>query len=336
MARSKIIGQKAIGVIGIVLSFAACNTNPSNPSLPNGGEDVSPGSLAAAVFGGAIAGSASNGTFSVALTAATCPTLATSGSGCSATSNVATLTDASCSYTGSSAVWNGYRRVSFSGTTTLTCGSFPSPTSDTLQRQYVTSGGTAGAATMTNAAGTVVTVDDTTSGINGNYQGDTFDGSGASQVQFPAFNSGGGKLVNFVGSARVSVQILEHVSATGLDQTIAGTLALNESGTGSSMTWAASVGTVTSGSCSGGITVYDNSAKVMGTTCFQAVTYNAACCTPVSGNIITTYSTTSQSSGAASAQLNGRTERLSFNGCGLAVKTDTSGLDSLVGVSHCL
>lgn len=344
------------------LGLSGCSGPSTTNSNSNAAEDSSASGAAASSVGGAINNSSGNGTVSsldhrfyihpfliqVANASTACPTLkSTNSSGantCSSTSNVATLHYSSCSFGGSAATWTGFMEVSFSGSTTLSCGTFPTPTTDTMLRQFVaSSGGAAGTATRTSALGNVVTIDDTTSGIQGNYQLDTFNGSGASGFSFTAFNSGGGKEVVFNGSGkRSSVTIAEHLAgATGgglslWDHTVAGTVNLSESGSGSSTTWTATSGTVTSGTCSSGVTVYHNKAKVMGTTCFESVTYSASCCTPTSGTIVTSFSTTSRSgSGLLATAMNGKSESLTFNGCGSATYTDYAGTSSTVTMGSC-
>jgi hypothetical protein len=213
-------------------------------------------------------------------------------------------------------------------------------------RQWVNSGATQpSTGSRTSAQGNVVTMDDTTSGIDSNYQSDTFNGSGASGLTISTVGvgaKGGAKQVTFNSSGkRTGVTVLEHVSAvenstTVFDHTVAGSVTLSESGSGSSSSWSVSTGTVSSGQCtSGGMIVYHNLVKVMGRTCFQSVTYDTSCCTPVSGTVTTTFSTTSASSGAISALMNGKTESLTFNGCGSATYTNYAGASSTVSMGHC-
>ena len=352
----------------LTVALSACSNSDSN-SNTTAIEDVSASGAAASTVGGAIQNSAANGTVSVYkikmtprlptkpiillpfyaatanATAPTCPTLLTAntaGSGCASTGNVATLTYNNCSFSGASAVWDGFQRVAFSsGSTALTCGVFPTPTTDTLLRQFVTSSGSASSATRTTNLGTVVTMDDTTATVNSNYQQDDFNGTGTSGVNFAAFNSGDGKKVAFTSGQRTSVSVLESLvgtksGTTTFNHTVAGTVNLAESGSGSTLAWNANVGTINaSNQCTGGITVYHNLVGLMGSTCFQDVRYNVSCCTPISGTITTTFSKTSQSPNkVATNLLAGVTETLQFNGCGAAVYT-VNGVTETVQVSNC-
>lgn len=347
----------------LFVTLAACSKKSSDSGSSSVDEDSSVSGAAASVVGGTVQNSTSSGTIAMyrpqvsplwlrpiigaeaIASGNTCPTLkSTAGTGansCSSTSNVATLAYSSCTF-GGSGTWNGYMNVSFSGATTLSCGTFPSPTADTMLRQFVSAAGVAATGTRTSPAGAVVTIDDTLSGVQSNYQSDLFNGSGASGVTFTSFNSGAGKKITFAGGKRTAVNFAEHlsaVSAAGVDlwdHTVAGTVNLSESGSGSASTWTATAGTVSGGACSGGVTVYHNRAKVMGQTCFSSVTYTANCCTPTAGTIVTTFSKTSASgNGIIAAAMNGKSETLAITGCGTATFTDYSGASSTVTLKSC-
>ncbi len=350
-------------MISLALTFSACSVNngPSGAS-----EDASISGLAAEAVGGALNFSLSSGTFTMSemrsqqslfswlnlfsgiahASTSTCPTISDSSSSgpntCSSASNVATLDYSDCSFGNSSATWNGFTQLSFSGATALACGTFPSPTNDTLLRQAVASaGGAAGTLTRTSSSGTVLTVDDTIHGIDGNYQGDTFNGRAPSNFSFTPFNSGGGKEVVFNASGQqTSVTIAEHLSGSLdgnalFDHTIAGTVNVSESGSGSSTVWTATAGTVSSGTCSNGVTGYDNVMKMLGQTCFENVTYNATCCQPISGTIVTTFTNTSNSPSTAIACMSGQTETLTITGCGKATYTSCTGATTSVNLDQC-
>lgn len=355
-----------VTVFGFVLCFSHCSSSSS--SSPSAMEDTSPSGTVSAAVGGSLNSSDSSGTVAIldrhtldrhmmqplllpffsesALATNSCPTLTTSnGSGCSSSSNVALLTYSHCNFGTSTASWNGYMQVDFSpASTTLSCGTFPSPVSDTIRRQYVTSGGVAAATvTRTAASGRVVTIDDTTTGIYDNYQGDTFDGSGASGVTFTTFNSGGGSEVTFDSSGkRTGVTVVEHISGatsggtTLWDHTVAGSVNISETGSGSSKVWTASAGTVTSGSCSSGVTVYHNAVKMMGSTCFENVTYSPTCCTPTAGTIVTTFSKTSASpTNAVTTAMDNKSETLTITGCGTGTLVDYRGDSTSVSLTGC-
>jgi hypothetical protein len=323
------------------LNLSSCGVSPSSPSIQSGGEDTSASGIVASVFGGTLSASIGTGTFNyVGRFTATCPTLLTSGAGCSSSGSSGKLTLNSCNFSSSTATWasgtTGYVLNSFSGTTPISCGTFPTPSNDTFQRQFITSGGAASTITRTTSNGTVLTIDDTTAGVNANYENDHFDGSGASGALISGFNSGAGKTVNFVAGSRVSAQALETVSTAGFNYTVAGTLPVSETTSSGATTWSTNVGTVSQGACTSGITVYDNQAKIMGTTCFKNVIYNNSCCTPVSGTIVTSFASTSQSSGSLSSAMNGTSERLTFSGCGSGVLSDYKGGNTLVTLPHCM
>lgn len=339
--------KKAIFAVLILttMGLGACSKSTNNDSTTaSAPEDTSAMGAAASSVGGAIANSFSGAT--VELTASspttfgTCPTLlTTAGSGCANVGSAAEMTYSACSFMGN-AKWSGTLSVSLSSSTAVTCGAYPTVTTDTLRRQFIAaSGGVAGTGTRTTGAGTVVTIDHTTAGITANYQSDTFNGSGASGYTGTFFNSGGGSAVHFTSGKRDKVTILEHLSTSGLlgwDHTVAGDINITEAGSGTALTWTANSGTVTSGACTGGITVYHNRVKMMGQTCFASVNYNPTCCTPVSGTITTTFSKTSASgSGQVATAMNGKSESLTFTGCGSGMYTDYQGTTSAVTLSHC-
>ena len=152
-----------IRLLVLTLAFAgttACSKSSSSDSGSSSAtEDSSASGAAASTVGGAISQSSGNGTIASnaplllrALTGPTaiaavnaCPTLkstaSTGANSCASTSNVATLTYSSCSFGAAAATWNGILAVSFTGATTLSCGTFPAPTADTMLRQFVTAGG---------------------------------------------------------------------------------------------------------------------------------------------------------------------------------------------------
>jgi hypothetical protein len=164
-----------------------------------------------------------------------------------------------------------------------------------------------------------VVIDHATNNL-GNYQGDVINST---------ISSGYGTQVAFDSSgARSQILINQRIYATGVfDHSVTGALNLSESSSGSSKTW-----TIASGS----ITTYHNLAKIKGTARFSNVVYNTQCCLPVSGSISTLLQSTSASTGALAALMNGKTESLTFTGCGTATFVDHSGATSSVVMSNCL
>lgn len=308
------------------------------------GEDASASGVVAVAIGGALNQSIPSGTVTrldrhlflfpflipAALASFSCPTLATATNNgtnsCTSAGNIDILEYDNCHFGVSGANWSGFLAVTFQMGTTLTCGTFPTPTNDTLLVQFVQLNNGASIGTRTSSAsGTVVLIDHTLSGIYGNYQSDTFNGSGASGFSFSPINSGGGKGVAFdsngLRTAATSIEHLAGVTQGGTllwDYTMAGTVPLTETdGSAFSTTWTANTGTVTNGTCTGGMAVYNNTAQVMGTACFQNVVYSPACCAPISGTITTSFSTTSQSGSNPIGQaMNGKSETLTFKECG--------------------
>lgn len=356
-------------VRGIVLclaavALAACSSSSSNDGSSTAEDSSTSGAVTSAV-GGSLGSSSQNGTVSfntirkplwlqpffsaTAEAGNSCPTLL-STSGCAVSGGVATLTYSNCNFGTSSALWNGYMTVRLSSGSMPACGSFPSPTSVSLERQTSTSGGAAGTVTRVSAGGTTVTVDDTVTTVHANYESDPFDSTGVSGQNIAQFNSGYGSAVAFNASGkRTSVTLAENISATNsggtqiLDHTVAGVVNLTESTSSGITSWTASSGTVTGGACTiggGGINVYHNLIKMLATTCLQNVTYNTTCCTPVSGTVTTTFAKTAHSYssgvlGTLDTAMNGKSETLTITGCGTATYTDYAGNSASVKLANC-
>jgi hypothetical protein len=90
----------------------------------------------------------------------------------------------------------------------------------------------------------------------------------------------------------------------------------------------------TSRTVTGNVTVYHNILRVKGNSVFNAVTYSDVCCVPTGGSITTTFTATSQS-GATGKAYDGKTETISFTGCGTATITGTDGKSTNVTLDHC-
>jgi hypothetical protein len=294
--------------------FAGCGSGSAT-------EDSSASGAAAGSIGAAIAASGSTGTTSRSLRALTpCPTLKTAaGSGCAAgPGTTVNLTYDACSFGSSTAKWTGTLEVGVTGSgNTITCGSFPfnGSSTGTITRQFVDGGNNPQTGTRTSSFGTVVTIDHHTANL-GNYEGDTI----AANV-----GTGYGDVVTWTGGKRTGIQVRQRVYSSLFDHSVNGSVTISESSG-----IAASNRTVT-----GSVDVYHNKLKVKGTSTFNNVVYVDTCCNPTSGSISTAFAKTSQS-GTVGAALDGKTETLTFTGCGTATFVDYKGTSSNVTLSHCL
>jgi hypothetical protein len=332
------VGLAAIGF----LSLQGCGNSTGSTT-----EDSSASGTVAAALGGAYNASMSGGTmamrneapkhsrFSIlldalnptiknALAAMLCPTYATTSpsAGCTVTSGVMTLsygTTTGCSFSGSAATWTGSQTLT-PASGSPSCGSFPAPTSTpfTLTRLFPPT------TTRTSASGVVVTID--TAGTDAGFV--------TGSTQQPTAPSGGA-VVTFNSSTGTRTQIafpginLIAASATG-------TAKFNHSitTTGSSATPI----TLSSGSVTGGtVLVFHNLVQVMGTTTFSSVSFSSGCCTPTSGTITTAFSAVSGVTPTAigSASFVGKSETLTFTGCGTATYTGPESYSGNVTLGHC-
>lgn len=292
--------------------LAACKSSSSTV------DDTSASGAAASAVGGAIAGSGPSGKETRSERTTACPTLKAT-TGCTQTSS--TLVDLAyntCSFGTSQATWSGTLEVGVTGGgNTITCGTFPfnGSSTGTITRQFVDGGGNPSTATRTSALGTVVTIDHQTADL-GNYQGDAISAN---------VGSGYGAVVTWTSGKRTGIELRERVHSTLFDHSVNGSVTISESSG-----IAAANRTVT-----GSVDVYHNKLKVKGTSTFNNVVYNDTCCTPVSGSVSTAFAATSQS-GTAGAALDGKTETLTFTGCGTGTLVDYRGQSSNVTLSHCL
>ncbi|MGZ3725782.1 MAG: hypothetical protein ACXWQQ_08270, partial [Pseudobdellovibrio sp.] len=294
-------------------------------------EDSSTSGVAASSIGGAIAASDSSGNvalnksllqkplWSMILQSAqasgtACPKIVTTaGSGCTNAGSDVDLTYSSCSFGSSAATWSGLLEVSLSGGGTITCGTFPSPVSANIQRQFVSSHTVPGSATRTTARGTVEHIDHSTADL-GNFD---------NQAIATNIGTGYGTVVTFDGSGkRTGVSVKQRIYVTGgLDHSVVGSVSLSETGT--------------SRTASGSLTIYHNKLKVIATSTFTNVVYNDTACTPVSGSISTAFTAGTASPTALGSLLVGKSETLTFNGDGTATLVDYNGSSSTVSLTHC-
>jgi hypothetical protein len=222
-----------------------------------------------------------------------------------------------CTFTGR-AEWNGVQELKMSSGT-ASCGTFPNPgDSGTLYRQVVAAAGSnvPGSLTIT-ADDLVATVDDASANL------DNFDGDTISAVNS---NGGYGAAVSFNSSgARDSVTLGRHVSVPDVfDHSVTGTLAIDENVGASSRT------------LSGSVNVYHNLLRIIGQAVFTDVIHEDICCLPVSGVITTTFSA---GANVPPTQLGlayiGKSEVLTFTGCGTATLQKIDGTVENVTLSRC-
>lgn len=338
--------------LSLTLSGCGGGTGTGNPELSST-EDYSTSGAAAAAVGGALSGSSSSGTLASvspkyrsaqpvfqsfyrsassflpeALASGACPTFKTTGFGCATSGTSMWLSYIGCSFLDSLAAWTGTQELVMSaGSSTASCGTFPDPAaSGNLIRQFVTASGstTPGTATLTTSFGTSVTVDHATSDL-GNFNGDTLT---------PILHGGYGAEVVFNAlGARSSLSIGERLIGR-----LNGNLVFDHTPTTAStpLTITESPGASTR-TISGSMTVYHNVLKVIGNSTFNSVTHTDGCCYPTQGSITTSFSAGSVS--PTQIGLNyfvGKSETLTFNGCGAATFVDVKGASSSVTLSHCI
>jgi hypothetical protein len=220
----------------------------------------------------------------------------------------------------STAVWTGTARISQGNGAPVHCGTFPTVTNTTLERQFVDATGNPGQGHRTSITGTIVTIDHSaTAGSLYNFDNTTI---------LPTIGTGYGRSVMFdTNSHRTQLSVHERIAAVSksnialFDQTIIGTVDLRESGNNKTIT-------------SGSIVMYHNILQIIGTSTFTNLVYNDQCCLPISGVLSTQFSlgsnvNTTEPGGA----LVGKTESLNFTSCGLATFTDSFGEASEIEVS---
>jgi hypothetical protein len=328
------------------LATGCGGTSTGNPESSTAVEDTSASGAVAGAVGGALSNSESSGTLAFiqrtpetrfsrawkymgdaflpdALAANSCPTFRTAqGDGCSASGLAMWLTYGSCEFSGSKATWLGTQSLTVSsGSTDPSCGTFPSPAaSGDLILQYVSGSGstTPSSAYVTSAYGTVGTVDDHTSNLG------NFDSATIATIS----NSGYGSQVDFNSSGlRSSLTVAHRISSPLLfDESVTGTVTISESA-------GATQRTISGGS----ITVYHNLLQVIGTSSFTNVIHKDGCCFPVSGSIQTTFSasTTGHDPTSLGEYAVGRTETLTFTGCGTGTLQSYDGTTQSVVLTRC-
>ncbi len=331
--------MKFIPILAFLASGILLSTSCSKISSTALSEDDSASGAIAGIIGGALSNSTSSGSLTLkkdaeflnptisrglasfvppALADTTCPSFAIPGSSCVASNNHLWLNYQACSFLNSTAKWTGTQLLQVSAGTT-TCGTFPLPGAlGTLVRQFVSgpSSLTPATATRTSASGSTVTLDDSTVNL-GNFDGQTIT---------PVANGGYGTLVVFGNdNTRSSLTIARRIYSTGrFDLSINGNLSIFETDP-----------TASSRSVSGTILVYHNLLRLRASSVFNQVTHQNNCCVPVSGTITTTFNAGNTQPSNLGSQLLGKSEVLTFTGCGTATLQSASGATTNVSLGSC-
>ena len=139
-------------------------------------------------------------------------------------------------------------------------------------------------------------------------------------------NGGYGVAVHFgANGRRSSIALARHVAVSGLfDHSVTGNLSISEDAGASSRV------------INGSVTVYHNLVRVVGTSTFTNVIHSDLCCVPTGGEITTTFSAGANQSPRFLGELMlGKSEKLTFTGCGTAVLTETDGTVKNVTLKRC-
>ncbi|MBS1971001.1 MAG: hypothetical protein JSU04_11875 [Bdellovibrionales bacterium] len=331
--------KSVMGILVVALVLTACGKKAGDDISSSSADESASGAAASAV-GGALSGTSANGSLAIykmreqdpvhgfwmmvakavepaqAMASSLCPTFATTGTGCSASGSSMWLTYSGCTFQGY-ATWTGVQKITKSSGA-ATCGSFPTPpASGTLYRQFVSASGS-------NTPGSVTVIADNWSGVIDNTSSNlsNFDGQTINTIQ----NGGYGAAVSFNSSgARTGITLGHRTYVTGVfDHSVTGSLSVTEGNGASSRT------------VSGQVTVYHNRVRVVGTSTFSNVVHEDVCCLPVSGTITTSFAAGSNVSPTVlGSALVGKTETLTFTGCGTATYTSTTGAVSNVSLHRC-
>jgi hypothetical protein len=217
-----------------------------------------------------------------------------------------------CTYTGR-VEWSGVQSLSMSSGT-ASCGTFPNPGANgTLYRQYVQASGSniPGQVNLT-AANRSAFIDDASENL-ANFDGDSI----------PAISNGGyGLAVQFNSQDKRSQLTIGHrlVIDGGIDHSVSGTVSVVE-GNGSR-------------TINGSVKVYHNIVKVIGTSTFNNVIHDNTCCLPIGGSITTVFSAGANVAPVLSSIV-GKSETLTFTGCGSASLQRPDGSVINVSLNRC-
>jgi hypothetical protein len=278
---------------------AGCNFASNDDQI--GLEDNSASGAVAAVIGGALlAGNPSSG-----ISDYSCPTVA-STSGCTTSGSGVTLSYNTCTYGAASGTRTGALAIVSGG---LTCGgSLPA----SMVQQY-------SVGSLHESKNQMSTTFDDWTGSVSNFAGDSIS---------PL--SGGGYGVQLASG---SMTIARHLVTGSTNYSVVTAAAP----TSASVSYVPI--TISSGTASGAAIVYDNVNGIIGVSTLNSLVYQAGCCFPVSGSISTQFHQSWNPAHPATAtglMYDGKTETLSFSGCGSATYTDpfTSTATSL-SFTHC-
>ena len=328
--------------------LTACGKTTTPAATTTTTEDSSASGTVASAVGGALSSSSSSGTLAFldqkkqptffssfqssmnflpsALAANNCPTFKTAaGSTCTASSGTMWLTYSSC--TSGASTWSGIQSITLTGGSPIVaCGTFFHPiASNSIIRQFVTaaSGTTPGTATTTSGVGTVTTIDHATANLGNFDTGTTI----AANV-----GSGYGTIAGFTSGQKSSLSFAQHISAVNA----AGKTLYDHSVYTSTPLTLTEASGATSRTVTGTVTLYHNLLKVVGTSTLTSVVHSDSCCHPTSGTISTTFAAgTNVSPTTAGSALVGKTEVMTFTGCGTANLTDSSGATTAVTIKRC-
>jgi hypothetical protein len=224
----------------------------------------------------------------------------------------------SCNFTKSGTTWSGTQAIIMSSGAAA-CGTFPNPGANgNLIRQFVHGPGvtTPWAAAITSRYSTVGFIDDKTANLS-NFNGDTL----ATIV-----NGGYGDKTEFGASGeRTGLTIAHRIYIVGsYDHSLYGSLSISETAGAATRT------------ISGTIDVYHNKLKVIGQSTFNNVVHSDTCCLPISGSITTLFNQgTAPPDSALGQAAVGKSETLTFTGCGTADLTSYDGSTRSVALSRC-
>lgn len=324
--------EKKTACIALIAAFiTGCGgTTTGNPLV----EDTSASGAVAAVIGGALSGSSANGTLSSAIrqrhswagnwvpeaqAATVCPSFLTSGSGCTSSGSTMWLSYAACQFSSGYATWTGTQALTMSSGS-ASCGSFPNPGANgSLIRQFVLTASSTipTGARVTTAYGTTLVIDQLSANLA------NFDGATIATIA----NGGYGSKVTFDASgARSSLTLAQRVYSVGLfDHSVTGTVSVSESPAATSRT------------VSGSVAVYYNGTRVIGTTTLTNLGHTDSCCLPTSGTLRTSFSAGAHVAPTPLGMyLVGKSETLTFTGCGTATYVNYKGESSDVALSQCM
>lgn len=142
-------------------------------------------------------------------------------------------------------------------------------------------------------------------------------------------NGGYGLAVSFnAQGARSSINFAHRTVVTNwFDHSVVGNLNLSEASA------SATSRTINSGT----VTVYHNLLKIVGTSTISNLVHKNTCCLPVQGSITTAFTAGQNVSPTTlGSKYVGKSETLTFNGCGSATYQDINGNTASITLSRCL